>query len=93
MTRHNAALNHQRDLEHQHHVDKAIRDAIDTTHHQQQLAEANMRPTHYLTTDSMALRGIPAIGGRGSVGGAISGTRPDTLGWVDERTRRHLRPP
>lgn len=89
MTRHNAALNAARDLEHQHRVDKAIRDAIDTTHQQQQLAEANMR----LPGDPWALRGIPAVGGRGSVGGAISGSRPDTLAWLDERKRRRPRPP
>jgi hypothetical protein len=88
VTRHNAALNQARDLEHQAHVDKAIREALNTTHHTEQLAEANMRPTHYMTTDSQALRGIPAIGGRGSVGGAIQGTRPDTLAWDDDRHKQ-----
>lgn len=28
--------------------------------------------------DGLRMRGIPAIGGRGSVGGAILGSRPDT---------------
>jgi hypothetical protein len=84
VTKHNAALNAARDLEHQAHVDKAIRDAIDTTHQQQQLAEANMR----LPGDPWALRGIPAVGGRGSVGGAISGTRPDAIPF--EHIRRKL---
>ena len=28
--------------------------------------------------DALLLRGIPAVGGRGGVGGAISGTRPGT---------------
>jgi hypothetical protein len=29
--------------------------------------------------DGVRLRGIPAIGGRGSIGGAIPGTRPDRV--------------
>lgn len=43
--------------------------------------ELNLRlaraATAKLPGDPAALRGIPAVGGRGSVGGAIRGTRPD----------------
>jgi hypothetical protein len=91
MPRHNAALNHQRDEQHASNVDKAIREARNTLDRADNDAILSMRlPTHYLTTDSRALRGIPAVGGRGSVGGAIGGTRPDTLAWLDDR-RKHPR--
>ncbi len=81
MTRHNAHLNHQRNLEHQHAVDHAIRTSAGTTDHEP-------AATYQDPADARQLRGIPAIGGRGSMGGAIIGSRPDALGWVDERSKR-----
>lgn len=37
--------------------------------------------------DPFALRGLPAVGGRGSLGGAIPGTRPDRA-LIAKETRR-----
>jgi hypothetical protein len=84
MTKHNAALNQARDDQHHQAVDKAIREAINETTRAQELSLANMR----LPGDPWTLRGIPAVGGRGSIGGAIQGTRPDTLAWDNERQPR-----
>jgi hypothetical protein len=39
-----------------------------------------------LPGDLQALRGLPAVGGRGSLGGAIRGTRPD--GCIDRLDRQ-----
>jgi hypothetical protein len=80
MTRHNAALNHQRDLQHAATVNAAIRNANATT---VELTYQGCDPA-----DARLLRGIPAVGGRGSMGGAITGTRPDTMSF--ERLRRKL---
>ncbi len=79
MTRHNAQLQAARDLEHQAHVDQAIRDSVGTT---------STADIHYHDpADAQHLRGIPAIGGRGSLGGHIPGTRPDH--WQpDQRTQK-----
>lgn len=85
MTRHNGPLNTQRDLDSAARVNKAIRNSTD-----------RVKVDHTYTwnpADAALLRGIPAVGGRGALGGAIGGSRPDTLGWVDDRTRRKLRPP
>jgi len=40
-------------------------------------AEAPPTPTNSLPLDARRLRGIPVVGGRGSMGGHIDGTRPD----------------
>jgi hypothetical protein len=84
VTRHNAALNQARDHEHHANVDKAIREAINEQDHALELSIANMR----LPGDPWTLRGIPAVGGRGSIGGAIQGTRPDQIPF--EHIRRKL---
>jgi hypothetical protein len=39
-----------------------------------------------LPRDPQALRGLPAVGGRGSIGGAIRGTRPE--GCIDRLDRQ-----
>jgi hypothetical protein len=78
MTRHNAALNHQRDLQHSATVNAAIRNANASTVELEYHGAGD-------PADARLLRGIPAVGGRGSMGGAITGTRPDTMSWVDER--------
>ena len=80
MTRHNAALNHQRDLQHAATVNAAIRNANAST---VEVTYQGCDPA-----DARLLRGIPAVGGRGSMGGAIQGSRPDTLSWVDETPKR-----
>ncbi len=86
MTRHNAALNHQRDLDHAATVNSAVRASTGSD------LELTYTPQYVDPADARQLRGIPAVGGRGSMGGAIIGSRPDTLGWVDERKqqRRNL---
>ncbi len=87
MTRHNASLNHQRNLQHQHAVDHAVRNATgDDTRYPN--GDDTQHPTYTDPADARQLRGIPAIGGRGSMGGAIIGSRPDTLGWVDDRKQK-----
>jgi hypothetical protein len=43
-----------------------------------------------LPGDPMKLRGIPAVGGRGSVGGAIRGTLPHVDGLVDRSAMHAL---
>jgi len=80
MTRHNAALNHQRDLQHAATVNAALRNANAATI---ELTYQGCDPA-----DARLLRGIPAVGGRGSMGGAITGTRPDPMSWADERDKR-----
>jgi hypothetical protein len=80
MTRHNAALNHQRNLDHAATVNRAIRNA--------NASSVELTYTACDPADARLLRGIPAVGGRGSMGGAITGTRPDTLSWVDERKQK-----
>jgi hypothetical protein len=42
-----------------------------------------------LPGDQMRLRGIPAVGGRGSIGGAIRGTRPDVDAFGRDRGAVH----
>jgi hypothetical protein len=42
--------------------------------------------------DRWAIRGIPAVGGRGSVGGAIFGTTPGSDEHLDEMMRWNGRP-
>lgn len=81
MTRHNAALNHQRDLQHAATVNAAIRNANASTVELEYHGVGD-------PADARLLRGIPAVGGRGSMGGAIQGSRPDTLSWVDETPKR-----
>jgi hypothetical protein len=82
MTRHNAALNHQRDTEHQARVDKAIVEATGATTNQDDDGK-----TYLLDPEgAQALRGIPAVGGRGTLGGHIAGTRPDY--FINEDRRR-----
>lgn len=75
MTRHNAALNQQRDHDHHQAVNHAITNATGTT--------SGTADTHNLTltdpADARQLRGIPAVGGRGTLGGHINGTRPDLI--------------
>jgi hypothetical protein len=46
-----------------------------------------------LAGDPIRLRGLPAVGGRGSVGGAIRGTRPDheVIRRLDGGKRRRAR--
>ena len=64
-------------------VEKALREAAD-----EELVTAN---PYAAAGDPQRLRGLPAIGGRGSIGGAIAGTRPDTLSWVKRERRRRRR--
>lgn len=69
------------------HFDRAARDA----EHTQLLARIILdtpNPVHLPTptlyvdpADARLLRGIPAVGGRGSLGGHINGTRPDTVDY------------
>lgn len=80
MPRHNARLNHQRDLEHQARVDQAIRDATG--------ADTQTTTLPADPADARQLRGIPAIGGRGTLGGHIPGTRPDHLDLIQTDRRR-----
>lgn len=80
MTRHNGPLNHQRNIQHAANVNQAVRSSNNTMH---------IDTTYtWNPADAALLRGIPAVGSRGSLGGAITGTRPDTLGWVDTRTKK-----
>ncbi len=81
MTRHNAALNHQRDLDHAATVNTAVRASTGSD------LELTYTPQYVDPADARQLRGIPAVGGRGSMGGAITGSRPDTLSW-DKSPRR-----
>ena len=80
MTRHNGPLNTQRALDHAATVNAAVRASRDTPAH---IEYHGCDPA-----DARLLRGIPTVGGRGSMGGAITGTRPDTLSWVDERKQK-----
>lgn len=76
MTRHNAALNHQRDLQHAATVNAAVSNSTGADTYP--ATEAGKPVTlHTDPADARQLRGIPAIGGRGSMGGHIPGTRPD----------------
>jgi len=61
------------DREHAAIVARALRDNPGRT-----LEEARNRSRAKLPGDPWALRGIPAVG-RGGVGGAIAGTRPDRV--------------
>lgn len=79
---HNAELRHQRDITHANAVAKAIREADDQD---RTITPITPGPD---ATDARRLRGIPAVGGRGAIGGAIAGTRPDTLAFLDN-IRRH----
>ena len=83
MTRHNAELNHQRDKQHANAVNHAL-----TTNNTLGTASLNEHCHYHDPADAQLLRGIPAVGGRGSIGGHIAGTRPDH--WQpDERKQKH----
>jgi hypothetical protein len=79
---------HRIELDHQEQplspeVEKALRESAEV-----ELVTAN---PYAAAGDPQRLRGLPSVGGRGSLGGAIAGTRPDRLSWVKrERRRRRL---
>ncbi len=80
MTRHNGQLNHTRDLQHAATVNAAVRSSVGTV---------DVDDTYtWNPADAQLLRGIPAVGGRGAIGGAITGTRPDHIPF--EHIRRKL---
>lgn len=80
MTRHNGPLQHQRDLEHSATVNAAVRNST---------ADMHVETSYtWNPADAALLRGIPAVGGRGSFGGAITGTRPDRIKY--DHIRRKL---
>ena len=73
---HNPVIRRQRDLDHARAVQVALESQGGS------VAATPLTPGT-LPGDPWALRGIPAVGGTGTIGGHITGTRPDRLTFLE----------